>query len=78
VEQNSELEATTRFLRGGVSLIVVATLVFILLVWLPAYRRFFLGSLGIGIMVAAVLYFWNKHRPVKEEDIENKRPLGPQ
>jgi hypothetical protein len=76
VEQNSEPEATTRFLRGGVSLIVVATLVFILLVWLPAYRRCFLGSLGIGIMVAAVLYFWNKHRPVKEEDIEDKRPLG--
>jgi hypothetical protein len=76
VEQNSEPEESRRFLRGGVSLIVVAALVFILLVWLPAYRWFFLGSLGIGIMVAAILYFWNKHRPVKEEDIENKRPLG--
>jgi len=76
VEQNSEPEATRKFLRGGVGLIVAAALVFILLVWLPAYRWFFLGSLGIGIMVAAILYFWNKHRPVTEEDIENKRPLG--
>jgi hypothetical protein len=45
----------------------VAALVFILLAWLPAYRWFFLVSLGIGIMVAAILYFWNKHRPVKKK-----------
>ena len=49
---------------------------FILLIWLPAYRWFFLGSLAIGIVVASILYFWNKYKPVKSEDVENKRPLG--
>ena len=64
------------YLRGGASLIIAAALVFILLIWLPAYRLFFLGSLGIGVVVAAILYFWNKYKPVKPEDVENKRPLG--
>jgi hypothetical protein len=50
--------------------------VFVLLIYLPAYRWFFLGSLGIGIVVAAILYFWNRCRPVREADVENKRPLG--
>ena len=67
---------TRSYLRGGASLIIAAALVFILLIWLPAYRWFFLGSLGIGIVVAAILYLWNKYKPVKPEDVENKRPLG--
>ena len=50
--------------------------VLILLIMLPAYRWFFLISLAIGIIVAAVLYFWNKYKPIKEKDVENKRPLG--
>ena len=48
----------------------------ILLAWLPAYRWFLLISLGFGMVVAGILYLWNKHRPIKEEDVENKRPLG--
>jgi hypothetical protein len=76
VERNPEPEAPRSHLRGGASLIVAAALVFILLIWLPAYRWFFLGSLGIGVVVAAILYFWNEHKPVKAEDVENKRPLG--
>ncbi len=50
--------------------------VLILLIWLPAYRWFFLISVGIGLVVAAILYFWHKFKPVREEDIEPKRPLG--
>ncbi len=76
MERNPEPETPTRFLRGGASLIVAAALVFILFVWLPAYRWFFFGSLGIGMVVATILYYWNKIRPVTEEDIKNKRPLG--
>jgi hypothetical protein len=48
VERNAEPQALTRHLRGGSSLIIAAALVSILLLWLPAYRWFFLGSLGIG------------------------------
>ena len=64
------------FYAGGASLIIAAALVFILLIWLPAYRWFFLGSVGIGVVVAALLYFWNTYKPVKPDDVENKRPLG--
>ena len=74
--RNPQTGAPTRRLRGGIGLIIAVTLVCILLIWLPAYRWFFLGSFGIGILVAALLYFWNKYKPVKPEDVENKRPLG--
>jgi uncharacterized membrane protein YqjE len=50
--------------------------VLILLIWLPAYRWFFLISLGIGFAVAVLLYLWHKLKPIKEEDVEHKRPLG--
>ena len=76
MERNPEPEAPRSYLRGGASLLIAAALVCILLIWLPAYRWFFLGSVGIGIVVAALLYFWNKYKPVKAEDVENKRPLG--
>ena len=76
MERNPEPEPPRSYLRGGASLIVAAALVLTLLIWLPAYRWFFLGSLGIGIVVAAILYFWNRYKPVKPEDVENKRPLG--
>jgi O-antigen/teichoic acid export membrane protein len=54
-----------------------------LLIWLPASRRFLLGvgiafliCVAIGIVVAAILHLWHKHKPLKDQDIETKRPLG--
>jgi len=47
-----------------------------LLIAFPAYRWFFAISVGIGVGVALILFLWYKLRPVREEDIENKRPLG--
>jgi uncharacterized membrane protein YqjE len=76
VERNFEPEPPRGHARGGVSLLIAAALVFILLIWLPAYRWFFLGSLAIGVVVAAILYLWNKYKPVRAEDVENQRPLG--
>jgi len=76
VERNPQPEAPRNHLRGAASLFVAAGVVVALLIWLPAYRWFFLCSVGIGVVVAAILYFWNKCRPVKEKDIQNKRPLG--
>jgi hypothetical protein len=40
------------------------------------FRLFFLIILGIGIIVAGILYLWHRYRPVKEEDVDNKHPLG--
>jgi hypothetical protein len=76
MERKPEQQTRRTYLRGGASLFIAAALVVILLIWLPAYRWFFLGSLGIGVVVAAILYFWNRYKPVRPEEIENKRPLG--
>jgi hypothetical protein len=63
-------------IRGTAALVTAVVIVAATLIWLPAYRLFFALSVGIGVLVAAALYLWHKFRPVREEDIENKRPLG--
>jgi uncharacterized membrane protein YqjE len=71
-----QTEETRGFFRGKAGLLVAVAVVVVLLVGLPAYRWFFLISVGIGIVAAAILYLWHKYQPLKEEDIENKKPLG--
>jgi MFS family permease len=61
---------------GATGLIVAIAVVAILLIAFPAYRWFFLISLGIGLVVAAILFLWHRFRPIREEDVENKHPLG--
>ncbi|HET9408666.1 MAG TPA: hypothetical protein VFO39_15600 [Candidatus Sulfotelmatobacter sp.] len=63
-------------IRGMMAVVVAAAIVAVTLIWLPAYRLFFVISLGVGIVVAAGLYLWHKLRPVSDKDIESKRPLG--
>jgi hypothetical protein len=65
-----------KFLKGAGSLTVALLLVVLLLTASPAYRWFFLVSLGIGLVVAGGLYLWHRLRPVKEAEVDNKRPLG--
>ncbi len=65
-----------KFLRGSAGLVLTILVVAILLIALPSYRWFFLVSVGIGLAVAGILYLWHKLRPLKEEDVQNKRPLG--
>jgi hypothetical protein len=74
----SEPEPRTfmRTFRGTAGLLVAIGVVAVLLISFPAYRLFFAISVGIGIVVAGGLFLWHKLRPLKEEDIENKRPLG--
>ena len=62
--------------RGTAALVVAAAIVAATLIWLPAYRLFFAISVGVGIIVAAALYLWYRFRPVRDDDVENKRPLG--
>jgi uncharacterized membrane protein YqjE len=72
----SQFMGPNSYFRGKTGLLVALGVVVILLIALPAYRWFFLISLAVGIVVALILHFWNRYRPVKEEDVDNKRPLG--
>jgi hypothetical protein len=71
-----EVSIVTIPVRGTAALLTAALIVVITLVWLPAYRLFFAISVGIGLVVAGALYLWHKFRPVREQDVHNKRPLG--
>ena len=63
-------------IRGTAALIVAAAIVAATAIRLPAYRWFLLISIGIGVLVAGGLFLWNKLRPVKDDEVHNKRPLG--
>jgi hypothetical protein len=74
-----EAESGRRFrfsLRGSSGLAVTVGVVAILLILLPAYRWFFLVSVLIGLVIAGGLGLWHRLRPIKEQDVEHKRPLG--
>ena len=63
--------------KGTLGLVSAAAVVVVLLVAFPAYRWFFLISLGIGVAVWAILYFWHRAHPIEEKDVQDtKRPLG--
>lgn len=61
--------------KGKAGLFVALAVVIGLLIGFPAYRWFFAISLGIGVVVAGVLFLWHKLHPVRAEDVEDKRPL---
>ncbi|HEX3354160.1 MAG TPA: hypothetical protein VHS34_15175 [Terriglobales bacterium] len=62
--------------KGTTGLIVAAVIIGAVLVSFPAYRVFFAISVGIGVIVAGILYLRNKYLPITDEDVENKKPLG--
>lgn len=77
MEPSPQPPRSRNFLRGTAGLVVAVAVVAILLITYPAYRWFFLISVGIGLVVAAILLLWHRLRPIREEDVvENKRPLG--
>jgi len=61
--------------KGRIGLVIAVATVVIFLIAIPVTRVFFAISLGIGIIVAAMLYLWNKLHPLKAEDVDDKRPL---
>jgi hypothetical protein len=63
-------------LKGSAGLVVAVVVVAILLIMLPAYRLFFLISVLIGLVIAGALTLWYRLHPIKEQDVETKRPLG--
>jgi len=63
-------------IKGTAAIAIAAAIVAVAFIWLPAYRIFFLISIGAAVIVAAGLRVWHKIRPVRDNDVENKRPLG--
>jgi len=64
-------------MRGKTSLFIAIAVVAVVFILFPAYRLFFGISVGIGLLVAGILYLRNKYIPVKAEDMHNdKKPLG--
>ncbi len=63
-------------LKGSAGLVVAIVVVAVLLIMLPAYRWFFLISVLIGLVIAGGLALWHRLRPIKEQDVHPKRPLG--
>ncbi len=75
----TEDEPRSRFrfsLKGSAGLIIALAVVAVLLIALPAYRWFFLISVLIGLVIAGGLGLWHRLHPIKEQDVEPKRPLG--
>ena len=63
-------------LKGSAGLIIAIGVVVGVSIAFPAYRWFIVISVGIGVVSATILYLWHRLRPLKEDDIEKKRPLG--
>ena len=62
--------------KGSAGLIIAIVVVLGVSIAFPAYRWFILISVCIGIVAAGILTLWHRLRPLKEDDIEPKRPLG--
>ena len=63
-------------MKGTTGLIVAAVIVIAVAIGFPAYRIFLAISIGLGLVIALLLFLRNKYRPITDKDIENKRPLG--
>jgi apolipoprotein N-acyltransferase len=66
----------TIHVKGTTGLIIAAVIVVAVAIAFPAYRIFLGISIGIGVIVALILHLRNKYHPIREEDVNNKRPLG--
>ena len=62
--------------KGTAGLIVAIAGVALLLIEFPAYRLFFGISVLIGLVIAGGLTLWYRLHPIKDVEVENKRPLG--
>lgn len=63
--------------KGTTGLIVAAAIMIAVAIAYPPYWVILGICVGIGLVVALILYLRNKYSPIRDEDINNsKRPLG--
>ena len=75
MEPGGESGPGRSFLKSGLGLAAIGIIVIAFLVWLPPARLFLAISIPIGVVIALILHLWHKHKPVKDEDVDDKRPL---
>jgi hypothetical protein len=68
--------------RTLVLLAVALVVLLVVVIGRPGYALFFtigvaiVCVIAIGLVVAGILYLWHRFKPLKDDDVENKRPLG--
>ncbi|MGC2246503.1 MAG: hypothetical protein WA609_07850 [Terriglobales bacterium] len=62
-------------LQSSAALVAAVVVVALLLIALPAYRLFFVISVLIGLVIAGGA-LWHRLHPIRDVEVENKRPLG--
>jgi len=63
--------------KGTTGLIIAAAIVVAVGIAYPPYWIVLGICVGIGLVVALILYLRNKYSPIRDEDVDNnKRPLG--
>jgi hypothetical protein len=63
--------------KGTTGLVVAAVIMIAVAIAYPPYWLILGICIGIGIVVALILYLRNKYSPIRDDDINNnKRPLG--
>ena len=63
-------------LKGTAGLVIAVAVVVLLLIEFSAYRLFLAISVLIGLVIAGGLTLWYRLHPIKDVEVENKRPLG--
>jgi len=61
--------------KRWLGLVVALAVVVLIMAFVPATRWFFLISVVLGIVIAGGLHLFHKYKPLKEDDVEDKRPL---
>jgi len=62
--------------KGTTGLIIAAVILIAVGIAYPPFWVILAICLGIGVVVAGILYLRNKYRPITDKDVDNKRPLG--
>jgi Na+-translocating ferredoxin:NAD+ oxidoreductase RnfD subunit len=61
--------------KGKVGIILGTIVIIGLLIWVPVIRWFLAISVVVGLIMAAIIHWWNEHHAVKPED-EGEIRLG--
>lgn len=53
--------------KGKVGIVLGSIVILGLLIWVPVIRWFLAISLVVGLVMAAIIHWWNEHHEVKPE-----------